>query len=751
MNGFAIRKSDCFGGKASMAAIVFLSIFLLILLSIVVGLNSQALAAGQSFAVPSDGVTTHALPLESNSSRRAPNNIERGDEDYASPMDASPYVFLLFPSVFYNQEFLPASVAVGDMNGDGKPDIVVSGNANVYGGGGLVSVMLGNGDGTFQPGVTYSSGGFGAGSAVIADVNGDGKLDVVMVNCSKTNNLCDAHDGFVGVMLGNGDGTLQPVISSASFGNIYQTPSLAIADVNGDGKLDVVVAGVGSTSGIYFLQGNGDGTFLPAVVYSAGDGASYTTSVAISDLNDDGKPDLIATAHCASQSCSEVDWVGVLRGNGDGTFQSAVTYTYPGGADIRYVAVADVNGDGKPDLLTANFGSSSAGVLLGKGDGTFQAAKLYSALGWGASAGPFTVTARDVNGDGKPDLVMSTNGVGFLLNNGDGTFGSAQFLDPEEGVDAVAVADINGDGKPDIVAMGYYVSALLNNNGAPATTTTLTASANPAPVKKTVTYIATVTRQSGGAVNGLVNFLEGSNFIIGQGSVAGNQATFSVLYKNVGNHSITAVYAGDLNKSAGSISNTLTEYVAGTSKTTLSTSGSPSLVGQSVTLTATITSKFGVVPDGEVVTFAMGKTPLGSALTSGGAAVFPTNTLPAGTHSITATYEGDMTIASSTGSHQQIVNRYPTATALGSSSNPSTYGQAVTFTATVSSAGPTPTGEVKFVDGTTTLGTAKLSGGIAALTKNKLAIGSHSIKAEYTEDGASSPSTSAVLDQVVNP
>jgi uncharacterized repeat protein (TIGR03803 family) len=184
-------------------------------------------------------------------------------------------------------------------------------------------------------------------------------------------------------------------------------------------------------------------------------------------------------------------------------------------------------------------------------------------------------------------------------------------------------------------------------------------------------------------------------------------------------------------------------------KTSVSTSGSPSLVGQAVTFTATVTSTHGTIPDGELVTFYDGTTALGSAALTSETAMFTTSSLSAKTHTIKATYAGDAAFVSSTGLLWQVVDRYPTTTALGSSSNPSAYGQAVTFTAAVTSAGPTPTGKVWFEDGTTGIATVTLSGGVATFTKSKLAVGTHPITAEYLGDAANAKSTSAVLDQVV--
>jgi len=184
--------------------------------------------------------------------------------------------------------------------------------------------------------------------------------------------------------------------------------ALVVADINGDGKLDLVVTGCGgscgNTDGVVMVRlGNGDGTFRPAAVY--GSGGVYAESVAVEDLNHDGKPDVVV-ANCAPsgtgpcQTGSMEGVVGVLLGNGDGTLRHAVTYD-SGGLSAESIAVADVNRDGKPDLVVANSGLGyGVGVLLGKGDGTFQPPSTYS-----PNTQIFSLAVADVNGDGNPDIV----------------------------------------------------------------------------------------------------------------------------------------------------------------------------------------------------------------------------------------------------------------------------------------------------------------------------------------------------------
>jgi hypothetical protein len=212
---------------------------------------------------------------------------------------------------------------------------------------------------------------------------------------------------------------------------------------------------------------------------------------------------------------------------------------------------------------------------------------------------------------------------------------------------------------------------------------------------------------------------------------------------------ITATYSGDADN-ATSTSATLTEYVGLVpTKTTLTTFGSPSFIGQPVTFTATVTWTYGTVPDGEMVRFFNGTTTIGTGATASGVAKFTTSSLTVGTHSIKATYPGDAEFKPSTGSVMQVVEKYPTTTTLHSNLNPSQFGHAVTFTAHVTGAGPAPTGKVRFLDGTNGIGSATLSGGVAQLTRVFYVTGTHPITAEYLGDAVSATSTSSVLNQVV--
>jgi len=331
----------------------------------------------------------------------------------------------------------PYSVRAADFNGDGKLDLAVANTGDA-----TVSIFPGNGDGTFQSAITYPVGANWESTVAVADFNGDGQPDVAISSAHFSDN--------VSVLLSKGGGKFHDV---ALYGVGTQPYSIAKGDFNHDGKLDLVTANSGSND-VSVLLGNGDGAFHAAVNYSVG---KLPSSVATGDFNGDGNLDLAVANHLDGT-------ISILLGNADGTFQSAVSY--PATTNAIALIVADLNRDGKLDLAVGGVDASNENqvtVLLGNGDGTFQAAVNSLVPGTGIDA----IGVGDFNGDGKRDLAVAnyySNNVVIMLGNGDGTFQPAPNTLTAGGPGSVAVGDFNGDGKADLavgVLAGNHVSIFL--------------------------------------------------------------------------------------------------------------------------------------------------------------------------------------------------------------------------------------------------------------------------------------------------
>jgi hypothetical protein len=581
-----------------------------------------------------------------------------------------------------NLSFLPAvtygsggyytaqAVAIADLNGDGKPDIVVSNWYDASGTHGLIGVLLGNGDGTFQPVVTYESGGVpDAGAVAVADVNGDGKLDIVVSACAATVPSCGSANGIVSVLLGNGDGTFRSAVNYDS--GAPRTVGVAIADLTGDGKPDLIVTNYyGESNGdgtVAVLLNNGEGSFSSAVLYDSG--ASNPNGVTSADVNGDGIPDLLVVNRC--DGCAGGGVLGVLLGKGNGTFGPVQIYP-TGGANSAWLAAADLNGDGKLDVVVANLNignpTGTVSVLLGAEDGTFEPAVTYDSGAY-AAAQP---AIADLNGDGHLDIAVANCNcgpgpgiIGVLLGRGDGTFEPVvTFSSGAYNATALAVADLNKDGKLDVVSANQggvngtsSVGVLLNNTGRCvgkcSTSTALTSTLNPSTYGQSVTWTATVKTTGSIAPAGTVNFMW-DGYSIGTATLnASSVATMTRSILNAYSYPLAAVYEGDANN-APSTSAILNQVVKETtSAAKLTSSPNPSTKGQAVTFTATITSPT-VVPTGPV-TFTSETTVLGTAQLREGKATFTTSALAVGSTAVKATYSGDSNIAESSASLTQTV------------------------------------------------------------------------------------------------
>ncbi len=409
----------------------------------------------------------------------------------------------------------PDSILAGDFTGDGKLDLVV---ADADG----VQMLLGNGDGTFQPAETVAT--VVGGPLVAGDFNGDGDLDLAVVSAD------DSGDGIVSILLGNGDGTFQPAVNYSVGTSLV---AIAAGDFGGDGVLDLAVTG---SFGVDYsvLMGNGNGTFQPAVNYGL---PGYTGAIAAGDFSGDGKSDLAIVRTPVTDAIMDdplFNTVSILMSNGDGTFSA------PGQSGITPMGnplVADVNGDGTDDVLVIDGAGDILyrqgvpgqpgtfeppvtvnppppdginpytsrdiawvpdtldGPLLASADAQDANVSLYAYRnGTFVRVGSLTtgqlpaqVIAVDLNGTGWDDLVVRNAAAGTLSiyfnagdkavsgpafigpkNTGNGPFGYPVTLPAGIGVSDVQAVDTTGDGRLDLVVTNKLtgqVSVLLNMGG----------------------------------------------------------------------------------------------------------------------------------------------------------------------------------------------------------------------------------------------------------------------------------------------
>ena len=553
----------------------------------------------------------------------------------------------------------------GDWNEDGHRDV-----AMVVEGG--IALLLGKGDGSFPSGDLYDLG-HSPGSSAVADFNGDHRPDIaVLVSATQPR-----------LLLGTGTGAFNLAPDpNTSYGPGTGYSSLTAADFNGDGKADLA-----APNGIYF--GNGDGTFLAplsvpdqttSVADFNNDGRADTVNVSypgsgsilvelgqangtfvekstqlrnptnaalrvIGDFNGDGKQDIIL-----SDDAGDEVWLG----NGDGTFTYGSTLNVAPSGPFGYQAanggaIADIDGDGKADLvLTSNtLDTPMVGVFWGNGDGTFAAPTIFT-----PSHVYGNIVLADVNGDSHPDLVLSDSfGIAVVEYQGSRSFGQEDHYVAGNDLGQLSLADVNGDGAPDIIAVdtsGTTVAVLLNQpNGTPpgGVHVQLSLSLAPQPVSAGQPFTATLSLSPAAgspAPTGTVDFLV-DGVLYASERVANGSAAVSVTSALApGPHAVQAVYSGDSNYGSSSVTvNETVSHPVYSTTTVLTPTPSEALPGQVVRLIAHVASSAPATLSAGQVSFYDGSTALGVAsLDVFGNAEFATNLLTAGTHSLTAVYSG---------------------------------------------------------------------------------------------------------------
>jgi hypothetical protein len=582
----------------------------------------------------------------------------------------------------------PAGIGIGDFNSDGKLDLAISGT---FSGQTNVQILQGDGDGNIQGAFNYvfqSGGSLGSNQGVLAaDLNNDGRPDIIETDASDIKNdgnnrltvltnsgdyvftklpPTEVHAGILGGMAAarmTGSGNLDLIV--AGFNTLSVLPGmgdgtfgtplilniengfhvLAIGDFNLDGKLDVAFTRADPSDlqlrNFGVLLGKGNGTFNPLVTLGATGGVNGLT---VGDFNGDGKPDIAAADVLSGGGPGEVDF---FMGNGDGTFTIGATPfvgVYPGP-----MAAADLDGDGKLDLVVGNTGNGNAGsltVLYGSGTGAFPTSVTFP-LGSALT----DLAVGDFDGDGFKDIAV-TEGDGttdIFRNQHNRTLAAPVQLLPGSPATFLIAADLNGGGVPDLVeGVGFTYYVLPNTGGTKAQ---FTSSQKPVPLGQQILFSVILVPSLPWLPKptGSVSFSQNGNSLGAAPLSAFGVASVFASFSTTGTYSVQATYNGDANffpHTLPSISQQITKKSA---SATLLPSSPVAVVGDPLSLSVAVTSASGLpFPSGNVSLLDGSSTVASTALDPFGRVSFNTFQPGVGIHTLTAKYDGDASYIPST-------------------------------------------------------------------------------------------------------
>jgi hypothetical protein len=658
---------------------------------------------------------------------------------------------------FWKDHFFSAP-AVGDVNGDGLPDIL-SAEWN----GTSFSVFKGKGDGGFvTPGIKFSVGGQGGLALALADYNRDGKpLDAAVGLWDGTIgvqlNTCGAfeksmagtarlierepdpianlrlgeffHNGKPGfaynytaggladkVAFTQGDGNGGFISAAFTSSLLAKIKNVLVGDLNRDGFLDFVTFGEDESQRKYAYTARGqDWSSFAEVEASRLEFGSqvFDAGLLLADFNRDGNPDLATS--------DESGGLQIFLGKGDMTFLPGIPVNL---GFIPFTIVSgDFNHDGKPDLAAGRSDSTQAAVLLGNGNGSFSAPYLFTPCPAAGGLTTSRLAAADFNRDGKDDLALVNSAsqgdqsvVCTLVSDGSGGF-SDQYAARSLGMAVdMAPGDLNQDGRLDLVLLhqGQSMISVLLGKGDGSMTPTAQLPTFPGPTTLLVNDFN---------LDGRQDLVVGSTY-------------FQDWYR-----SRLAIHLGDSNG------------MGQPTRSELASNLNPANYGDVVTFTVSLSSPIGL-PDSGLVSLQDQGVTISTTQASSGEAVFETVNLAVGTHQLTAVYAGNDVFGGSTSPVIEQKINGNTRVILVAEPNPSIFGDMVTFTATVKTTpgtppGPEITGTVTFLDGMSVLGTVDLSSEKAVFSLNTLGVGTHPVAALYNGNPTYNPSVSPYLDLLV--